>query len=63
VRVRSKDRRTFHVVVGSEDMGAQKIADNVDVVIKRIEAKLEQGKNSLHSIFVKTTMGPAERVV
>lgn len=63
VRVRSKDRRTFHTVVGSEDMGAEKIADNVDVIIKRVEAKLEQGRNNIQSIFVKTTMGPAEKVI
>jgi large subunit ribosomal protein L1 len=63
VRVRSKDQRTFHLPVGSEDMGAEKIAENIDVVIKRIEAKLEQGRNNIHSVFVKTTMGPAERVI
>lgn len=63
VRVRSKDRRTFHTVVGSEDMGAERIADNVDVIIKRVEAKLEQGRNNIQSIFVKTTMGPAEKVI
>lgn len=63
VRIRSKDRRTFHTVVGSEDMAADKIADNVDVILKRIEAKLEQGRNNIQSVFVKTTMGPAERVV
>lgn len=63
VRLRSKDRRTFHTVVGSEDMSADKIAENIDVLLKRLEAKLEQGKNNIQSIFVKTTMGAAERVV
>lgn len=63
VRVRSKDRRTFHTVVGSEDMPADKIAENIDLVIKRIEGKLEQGRHSIRSVFVKTTMGPAQRVI
>ncbi|MBI2078016.1 MAG: 50S ribosomal protein L1 [Euryarchaeota archaeon] len=63
VRLRSKDRRTFHTVVGSEDMGAEKITENVEVVLKRLESRLEQGRNNIHSIFVKTTMGPATKVI
>ena len=63
IRLRSKDRRTFHTTVGSEDMGAEKVAENVEVVIKRVESRLEQGRNNIHSIFVKTTMGPASKVV
>lgn len=63
VRLRSKDRRTFHTVVGSEDMSAVQIAENVDVLIKRLESKLEQGRNNIQSIFLKTTMGAAEKVI
>jgi large subunit ribosomal protein L1 len=63
VRVRSKDRHTFHTVVGSEDLGATEIAENVELILKRIEAKLEQGRNNIASAFVKTTMGPSERVI
>lgn len=63
VRVRSKDRRTFHVTVGSEDLGAEKISDNVELILKRVEAKLEQGRNNIQSVFVKTTMGPSARVI
>lgn len=63
VRLRSKDRRTFHTVVGSDDMSADKIADNIDVLVKRLEAKLEQGRNNIASIFVKTTMGAAGKVI
>lgn len=63
VRVRSKDKRTFHTVVGTEDMGADKIADNVELILKRVEAKLEQGRNNIQSVFVKTTMGQAQKVI
>lgn len=63
VRVRSKDRRTFHTVVGSEDLGADKIAENIELVLKRVEVKLEQGRNNIESAWIKTTMGPAEKVV
>jgi large subunit ribosomal protein L1 len=63
VRLRSKDRKTFHTVVGSDDMSADKIADNIDVLVKRLESRLEQGRNNIQSIFVKTTMGAAAKVI
>ena len=62
VQVRSRDRRTFHTRVGAEDMDAEEIADNIDVIIRRLEADLEKGPLNLDSIFVKTTMGPAVEV-
>jgi large subunit ribosomal protein L1 len=63
VQVRSGDRRTFHALVGSEDMDAQDIADNVDVILRRLHADLEKGPLNIDSVYVKTTMGPAVQVV
>ncbi len=63
VRFRSKSRKTFHAVAGSEDMEPEKIAENVDAIIKRLEEKLERGKHNIKSVYIKTTMGPAERVM
>lgn len=63
VRVRSKDKYTFHTVVGVETMGAEQLAENIELVVKRIETKLEQGRNNIQSIWVKTTMGPSQRVI
>jgi large subunit ribosomal protein L1 len=62
VMLRSGDRRTFHTRVGAEDMDAAEIADNVDVIIRRLEASLEKGPLNIDSMYVKTTMGPAEEV-
>jgi len=62
VQVRSRDRRTFHTRVGADDMDADEIADNIDVIIRRLEANLEKGPLNLDSIYVKTTMGPAVEV-
>jgi len=62
VQVRSRDRRTFHTRVGADDMSADKIADNIDVIIRRLEANLEKGPLNLDSVYVKTTMGPAVEV-
>ncbi len=63
VRLRSKERKTFHVSIGTRSMTVEEIADNLEVVIKRLESKLERGKMNIHSIYVKTTMGPAVRIM
>ncbi|MBM4248136.1 MAG: 50S ribosomal protein L1 [Euryarchaeota archaeon] len=63
VKVRSRDRRTFHATVGSRDMSAEDLAANVDAVMKRILARLERGPANIHSVFVKTTMGPAMKIM
>lgn len=63
VAVRSRDRRTFHCAVGTKDMPPEKIAENIDAVLKRLISKLERGKMNIHSVYVKTTMGPAYRVM
>src|SRR6056297_3921154 len=62
VQLRSDDRRTFHTRVGAEDMSAEEIADNIDVILRRLHTDLEKGPLNIDSIYVKTTMGPAVEV-
>ncbi|MBB6645200.1 50S ribosomal protein L1 [Halobellus ruber] len=62
VQLRSRDRRTFHTRVGAQDMDSEEIADNIDVIIRRLEADLEKGPLNIDSMYVKTTMGPAVEV-
>jgi len=62
VQLRSRDRRTFHTRVGAQDMSAEDIADNIDVIVRRLEAALEKGPLNIDSIYVKTTMGPSVEV-
>jgi large subunit ribosomal protein L1 len=62
VQLRSGDRRTFHTRVGAEDMSAEDIASNIDVIIRRLHASLEKGPLNIDSVYVKTTMGPAQEV-
>jgi large subunit ribosomal protein L1 len=62
VQIRSGDRRTFHTRVGAEDMTAEQIADNIDVILRRLHADLEKGPMNIDNVFVKTTMGPAVEV-
>jgi large subunit ribosomal protein L1 len=62
IQLRSGDRRTFHTRVGAEDMSAEEIADNIDVILRRLQADLEKGPLNIDAIYVKTTMGPAVEV-
>ncbi|WP_049923332.1 50S ribosomal protein L1 [Halopiger djelfimassiliensis] len=62
VQLRSGDRRTFHTLVGAEDMDAEDIADNIDVILRRLHADLEKGPQNIDAVYVKTTMGPSVEV-
>jgi len=63
VKVRSKSNKTFHTVTGNDDMSKEQIAENVDVIIKRVVGSLERGQMNIGSVYIKTTMGPSERVI
>jgi len=57
VRMRTKDKTTFHIPVGTREIPPEKIAENIEVVMKRLENRLERGKMNIKSVYVKTTMG------
>ena len=61
VKVRSRDKRTFHAPFGTRDMPPEDLADNLDFLMRRVLGKLERGRFNIRSAFVKTTMGPAVR--
>lgn len=63
VKARSKDKKTFHVPIGTKEMKPEDIAENIEAVVKRLESKLERGRANIASIYVKTTMGPAIKVL
>ena len=63
VSVRTKDSMTFHAPVGTVNMPAEELAENIEVILKRVELKLEKGRMNIDSAYVKTTMGPSERLI
>jgi large subunit ribosomal protein L1 len=63
VKFRTKDKKTFHVKVGHTEMDPEAVAENVDAVLRRVESLLESGVMNIRSVYVKTSMGPAVRVV
>ena len=63
IKIRSKDKMTFHIPVGRKEMEPQKLAQNIEAIINRIEHRYERGLYNVKSIYVKATMGPSVRVV
>ncbi len=63
IKLRSKTNKTFHAIAGKEEMANEQIAENIDVIIKRLESKLERGRMNIGSLHVKTTMGPSVRII
>ncbi len=63
VRVRSRDKPTFHAPVGTREMNPVDLAENVETILKRVEARLPRGRFNIGSVYVKTTMGPAVKVI
>ena len=63
IKLRSKSSETFHTVAGNAEMSKEHIVKNVDAIIKRLEDSLERGRMNIGSIYIKTTMGPSERII
>lgn len=63
VRIRTKDRMTFHIPIGTKDMSPEDLAENLDAILKRITSKLDRGEMNIKSAYLKTTMGPAVEVI
>jgi len=63
VKLRSKSNLTFHTITGNVEMPKEHIAENIDAIINRLENTLEKGRINIASVYIKTTMGPPERVI
>jgi large subunit ribosomal protein L1 len=63
VKFRTRDKKTFHLKVGTTTMDQEQIAENIDAVLKRVESLLEGGVMNIRSVYIKTTMGPAVKVM
>jgi large subunit ribosomal protein L1 len=63
VKMRSKDKPTFHVPIGRKDMPAEQIQENFEAVMKKLEGKLERGRQNIRSVYIKTTMGKPVKLI
>jgi len=62
VRIRVRDQPVVQCRVGTEDMPAEKIVENIEAVVAAIEGKLERGLGNIGSVAIKATMGPPIKV-
>ncbi|KON31339.1 hypothetical protein AC482_01140 [miscellaneous Crenarchaeota group-15 archaeon DG-45] len=63
VVLRSRDRPLVQCIVGSEGMGDEEIAENVEAVLSNLGRTLRRGMGNIQSIYLKLTMGPAVRLL
>ncbi|MCP1662214.1 MAG: 50S ribosomal protein L1 [Methanocalculus sp. MSAO_Arc1] len=63
IKIRTKDKLTFSAKIGNTEMSPEELAANISAVLKRVETTLEQGSQNIRSVYVKTTMGPAVKVI
>ena len=57
VNIRVRGQPVLQCAVGTEDMKDEEIAENVMVVVRRLEGKLKRGLKNITTICLKTSMG------
>jgi large subunit ribosomal protein L1 len=62
VVVRSRDKMTFHVAIGTVKQTEEELMENVMTVYNRVTSKLERGIGNIRSLYIKTSMGPSVAV-
>ena len=62
VVVKSGDRMTFHAAIGTAKQSQEELAAKAIEIYNRVISKLERGVGNIRSLFIKTSMGPAQRI-
>ncbi|MCS5533675.1 MAG: 50S ribosomal protein L1 [Candidatus Poseidoniaceae archaeon] len=62
VVVKSGDKTTFHVAFGTANQSEEELHQNAMAVYNRVISKLERGIGNIRSLYIKTTMGPAQQI-
>ena len=62
VVVKSGDKTTFHAAFGTVDQSQEELYANAMAVYTRVISKLERGLGNIRSLYIKTTMGPAQQI-
>ena len=60
--VRSRDKVTFHIAIGTRSQTIEELTANALAIWKRVMGKLDRGPCNIRSCYVKTSMGPAIKV-
>jgi large subunit ribosomal protein L1 len=62
ILVRTRGQLVIQCRVGTEKMPDEKITENVQAIMRRIEGKLKRGIKNIRSIYLKSTMGQPVKV-
>jgi len=62
IGVRVRGQPILQSRIGTEDMTDEQLIDNIQAVLRRVEAKLKRGTENIRSIYLKTTMGSPIKV-
>ncbi len=62
VNIRVRGQPVLQCAVGTEDMKDEEIAENVMVVVRRLEGKLKRGLKNITTICLKTSMGSPAKI-
>ncbi len=57
ISVRLRNQPVIQCRVGTEDMKDEEIAENIQAVLRAVEAKLKRGIKNIKFVYLKTTMG------
>ena len=62
VIIKSGDKMTFLASFGTVEQSHEELMANAMEVFNRVTNKLERGVGNIRSLFIKTSMGPAQRI-
>ena len=62
VVVKSGDKMTFHASFGTVKQSHDELLANAMEIYNRVTGKLERGIGNIRSLFIKTSMGPSQRI-
>ena len=63
IKVGVKQQPSIQILVGTQDMDDEKLAENIEAVLAVLDRNLEKGRNQIKSMYIKATMGPVVRVI
>ncbi len=61
-KLRLRQNPVIHARVATRDMENNDIAENVEVVLRELEKRLDNGPHNIKHVHIKTTMGPAVEI-
>ena len=63
IKVGVKQQASIQILVGTQDMSDEDLAENIEAVLAILDRHLEKGRNQIKSMYIKTTMGSVVRVI